>query len=40
VQTTHWPVEVLQTGVVPEHWAFEVHPLGTHWPEGVAVLQV
>ena len=41
VQTTHWPVEVLQTGVAPEHWAFEVQPpVGTHWPVGVVVLQV
>jgi hypothetical protein len=42
VQTTHWPVEVLQTGVPPEHWVLEVQVVvtGTHWPVAVEVLQV
>jgi hypothetical protein len=39
VQTTHWWVEVLQTGVPPEHWTLLEQPGGTHWPPGVVMSQ-
>ncbi len=41
VQTTHWPVAVLQMGVPPEHCAFEVQLVvtGTHVPPATLVLQ-